>query len=346
MSEYGPLGGQGWQDPAQPPQQPQYGQPQYGQPEYQQPHYTQPDYSQPQYGQPAYGEPQYQQQPQYGQQPGYGYGTPPPQPPAKGNKGLLYGVIALVVAAALGVGGYFLFAGDDSSGGGSSPKAAVQALLDAGKTGDVTAANKVLCKADLALGSQVTDQLQSSGRVKSYTIGKVQTSGNSGTVEATVVTTDGSAAQPFPFPVVKEDGGWKVCVSNALRNLPSNIPSSVSVPSTSAIVAPPISNAPSIPPVSGVNCASVSGVAAAPTAAFYVVAAQSGQTDLAQSCVFQNSVPVSTTQGLSGHTWQIDYGSLTSADGPFTFKDGSTSIVVTVTKESDGKFYVTKVSTG
>jgi hypothetical protein len=62
--------------------------------------------------------------------------------------------------------------------------------------------------------------------------------------------------------------------------------------------------------------------------------------------VFQNSVPKSTAQNLNGHTWTIDYTSLNSADGPFTFKDGSASIVVTVSKESDGRFYVTKVTGG
>ncbi|WP_020673495.1 DUF4333 domain-containing protein [Amycolatopsis nigrescens] len=113
--------------PGYPQQQPGYGQqPQYGQ----QPGYPQQPPQQPQYGQqPGYGQPQ---QPQYGQQPGGayppsgpqqqpGYGQQPgqfgppgyPQQPQPGGekksgKGLLIGVVALVVVlAALGVTGFW-----------------------------------------------------------------------------------------------------------------------------------------------------------------------------------------------------------------------------------------------
>jgi hypothetical protein len=74
--------------PAQPPQQPGYGQQQpYGQPAYgQQPYGQQPAYGQPAHGQPAYGQPTYGQA-AYGQpSPGY----PPPAGQSGGQPGQPY----------------------------------------------------------------------------------------------------------------------------------------------------------------------------------------------------------------------------------------------------------------
>jgi hypothetical protein len=81
----------------QPGQQPgSYGQPQYGQPA--------PQPTQPQYGQqPGYGAPQYGQQ-QYGQPQQYGYGPQYGQPQQKKSyKGLIIGLVGLLVAAGVAV---------------------------------------------------------------------------------------------------------------------------------------------------------------------------------------------------------------------------------------------------
>ncbi len=107
MSDHNGGGYPGGQDPNQgsPYQQPQ---PPYQQP---QPNYpTQPNYPPQGYQQPGGYYPPQEQQGIY-QQPGYeqGYGAPPPPPPApvRRGRGPLPFVIAVLVIALLGVGGYF-----------------------------------------------------------------------------------------------------------------------------------------------------------------------------------------------------------------------------------------------
>ncbi|MGH4028282.1 hypothetical protein ACQB60_05010 [Actinomycetota bacterium Odt1-20B] len=116
----GPYGGQQPQQPGPYGQQPQapYGQPPqapYGQP----PQTPPPGYGYPQQGQPG-GYSQPQQPGPYGQQPQAPYGQVPPPPPGGGGgkkTGLVIGAVVLV--AALGVGGYFVFGKDDGGGNGS-----------------------------------------------------------------------------------------------------------------------------------------------------------------------------------------------------------------------------------
>jgi hypothetical protein len=353
----------------QPPQygQPQYGQPDYGQqpPPYGQPQPGQPQYGQPQYGQPQYGQPDYSQQPQYSQygQPQYGQ-----QPQFAGGapgggrkKGLIYGIGAIVVAAVvvlvLALAGVF-----SSSASASTPTAAVKKLLDAGKTGDVTAAKKVLCKADIADGT-AGDISKTSSRVKSYSIGSVKQSGDKATVTATVTSTDTDGPETEPVPVIKEDGSWKVCFSSgsavASGGGPVTVPS-IGVSSGPIVVAP--SDLPSVPTAlpSGLGIPSVGSIPSVPslgnycasssdaltTAETYVGAIEIGSAQLAQGCVYKDTVSSSTTTALSkGH----DYYSLasdSSASGPdFDFMSitGTKHIHLTVTKESDGKYYVTSV---
>ncbi len=341
--------------------QPQYGQqpgqPQYGQPEYgQQP--GQPQYGQPEYGQPAYGQP--------GGPPAYGGGGgEPPQYPGyapgtgggggRSRKGTWISILVGLLVAA-GVGAYFLFSGSDA--GASSPKAAVQKLLDAGKNNDVGAAKKVLCQQDIALGTITS--LQSRGRVKSYSIGKVSQSGNQATVTATIVTTDSSQPQTSALPVVKEGGKWKVCVSQALNNLPSNLSSltaappspggSISIPNpVPSIDLPsigiPSASLPSLGTSLGSFCASTAS--AFTTAETYIGAIEIGSADLAQGCVWQNSVPASTAQAIAA-THKYFAPTNGSSSGPvFEFRstDGTKKVEITVTKEPDSKYYVTKVET-
>jgi hypothetical protein len=369
MTDWGqpPQGGQGWQDPSE--QQP-YGQPGYDpygqQPPYQQPYeqqpyeqqpYEQQPYEQQPYGQQGYDpygqqgyDPYGQQQayppeqqyagygqPPYGLPPQYGYGAPPAGPAGGGHKGL-YIALGVILAAGLGAGGYFAFAGNDSgSSGGSSPRAAVSALLDAGKTNDVQAAKKVLCQADLALGSKVTDQLGKGGRVTSYTIDKVETSGNSGTVTVTVKSTDDPKGDTGPLPVVREGSDWKVCISKLLDELPSSLPSSISAPPTSISV-PPVS--PSIPDVGSI-CTTSSSLPSVPATA-YVLLASEGHADIAQSCVYHDSVPRSVAESLNGKQLQPDYSSL-AGTGPYLYKGTGITVTISVTKEPDGHYYVTSV---
>jgi hypothetical protein len=343
-------------EPPPPYGQPQYGQPPpYGQPQYgDQPKYgQQPPYGQPQYGQqPPYGQPQYGDQPQYAQPPPYGqppdYGQQPPYGPAGGypagagggggHKAQWIAVLVAILAAA-GVGAYFLFSG--SSASASTPKEALTKLFEAGKTSDVEAAKKVLCAADIRAG--LVDQLQAGGRVTAYTIGKVtNVDSDHATVSATVTTTLTKSPFPQTVPVVKEGGKWKVCYpASGVASTPTALPSSPSTEVPSVI--PSITSIPSLPAGAVNPCQYASSASTAAT--IYVGLAEIGQDATAQACVYQNSVPASVTASLhaSGTSLYAPNGSSTGPTFEFNSVDGKSKVEVTVTKQSDGKYWVTKV---
>jgi hypothetical protein len=345
----------------QPPTQPQYGQPptqppnqpQYGQPEYGQPQYGQPQYGQPQYGQPQYGTGQY---PAAGDTAQYG-AVPPQYPPTGGypvagppgggsgsgpNKGLLAGIGALLVAAI--VVAILLLTGVFSSSASAKPEDAVKKLLDAGKTGDISTAKSVLCAADNSLG--ITNDL-AKDRIKSYTIGKVtKKSANEATVTTTVVTTQNSTPDTEAVPVVKEGGKWKVCVSR-LGATPSSAPGSVTAPpsapasdfpsaSAPSVSIPAVSNIPST--LNGINpCNYATSLGDA--AEIYVAAAETGQLDLAQSCVSGSSVPRSVTESIKAKSTSDYYDPTPTVNGNvahFKSISGSHTIDVTVEKAATG----------
>ena len=370
------MSGPQWGQPGPPeqpgqPGQPQYGQPgQYGQPEYGQPQYGQPQYGQPgqygqpQYGQPQYGQPQEPQYGQYGQQPQYGqYGQPTPPGRSGRTKGLLYGGGAVVVA---GVVVLVLFltgvlGGDDDGGGASTPAAAARALLDAAKSNDVPAARSALCRADQALAA-TSLTLTNGGRITSYTIGRTTQQGPDKAKVAVTATVTGRAPDTESLPTIKEDGHWKVCLSSggglSAGTLPTGVLSGGPLPSGL-----PTSDLPGLPsglPTDGLGGGSAGGPSA-PTAAniciqldsasrvagFYLNLAQLGSVSSAQQCVYQDTVPESTTAGIRkpGVFYLPVAGS--STDGPFTFRSttGNATVTVTVAKESDGHYYVVKVAT-
>jgi hypothetical protein len=273
---------------------------------------------------------------------------------------LIGGLIALL--AALGVGAYFLFAG--SSAGASTPKEVANKLMQAGQRQDFAAARKLLCAQDNRLN--MAHDLNANGRVKSYTIGTVtQASSTRATVIVTVTTIGDSTPQTTPLPVVKESGAWKVCVSDLLGgptvgnssvpSLPS--PSITSVPSASnfpSISGPSINlpsiNIPSLPSnlptdLAGLNPCSLTGNTAEQYATTYVGMAEIGYTSYAQACVFQNSVPRAVTAALKASSTSGYYSPAGGSGSTFQFTsiDGSSHLAVTVSRESDGKLYVTKV---
>ncbi|MDT4978522.1 MAG: hypothetical protein QOG07_401 [Pseudonocardiales bacterium] len=373
---YGEPGGGGQQPqyPTQPfPQQPQYpGQPGYGQqpPQPEQPQYPgQPGYGQqpPQPQQPQYpGQPGYGQPPQYPGQPGYG-APPPGYPPpgyggpggptgpggpgdlaagSSGNRKGVYAAIGVAVAAAAAVAAYFIFAGGSASA--STPRAAVKKLLDAGTKNDVNAAKKVLCKADLALG--VATKLGSDGKLTSYTIGKQSTKNGITTFEVTVSTAKTPTPEKAEFPVVKEDGKWRVCLSTLLSNLPSGVPSGLpsglptgptdsGFPSASGV--PSSSGLPTDLP-GGLNICQGSTDALSAAEA-YIGAAEVGLTQFAQGCVYQNSVPLSVTTSLNGKLYAPTTPGPAGSDFVFKSTDSTSTVTIKVTKESDGHFYITGV---
>jgi len=359
-----------WQNPD--PGQPTYPDPNYPQqPTYpqQQPSYPPPDYGPqpttplPEYGQPGYPQQGYPQQgyPQQGYPPygGPGGPTPPggPYPPAGpvgsgggGRKGLFIGGGVLV--ALLAVIAYFVFSGGSSSA--STPKAAVTTLLDAGKTLDVKKAKSVLCEASKNLSTYATPT--ATDQVTSYKVGAVtQTDANHATVSVTVTTSGQSTSQTESVPVKKEGGSWKVCPTDILSSLPSSLPSSIPsgllpsgipsglLPSGLLPSGIPSGLLPSGLPsgLGGLNiCASVGGNPLS-VATTYIEAAGTGLSDMAAPCIYHGSVPDSVTASLKGKLY-IPSGS-NGDTYDFGTADGKSKAAVTVTKESDGKYYVTNV---
>jgi hypothetical protein len=193
--------------------------------------------------------------------------------------------------------------------------------------------------------------------VKSYSIADVvQRDSTHATVSASI-TTDRPTPAAANFPVVKEDGKWKVCLTARPTSpgFPSTAPSasgtpsfpvglpSITVPSVSvpSINVPSI-NLPSLP--SGFSNPCGFATTAHTAAITYVGLAEIGQTDFAQGCVYKNSVAKSVTTSLkTSGSGMYSPGAEAGSKTEFTSIDGSSTIEVTATKESDGKFYITKV---
>ena len=231
--------------------EPLYGEPQYGEPTspfapFGPPGDTQ-RYPQPSYNQPPYGQQYTQPYPHAGYGPPGSSGAPPqytaPPPGERRNKALLWGIVAVVVAAGLGIGGFFLFAGNAKSG---------------------------------------------------------------------------SAAPATVAPSVV---------------LPT--PPSISVPSISV---PSLS----LPAIPAFNVCS-GATSAEQAALLYVSAAELGQVDLAQACVYHDQVSRSVTESI--HTGGALYSVAGQTGSTVRFRnvDGSSSLSVTVTRESDGNYWITAV---
>lgn len=360
--ELGPQPDYGQPPPYVPP--PPYGEqpppfvppPLYGeQPSHYGPPYGQP----PPYGEqaPQYGQPYGQQPPAYGQQygeqpPRYGLSPYPEAAPANtggpGRRTGLWASIIVAVLVAAGVGAYFLFSSSDANASG--PKRAVQKLLEAGKTGDLAAARTVLCQSDIADG--MLTQLGRSSRVTSYSIGSVRQVDPTHAVVDVRVTTAGGRPTTPQFPVVKEGGDWKVCLTgaspsggNSVGALPSGAPASL--PAGLPTLSAPSLNLPSIqvPSIPAFSNPCGFATAARSAAITYVGLAEIGQTDFAQGCVYKNSVPKSVTNGLktSGSGLYSPTPGGSGATTQFKSIDGSSTLEVTATKEGDGKFHITKV---
>jgi hypothetical protein len=194
-------------------------------------------------------------------------------------------------------------------------------------------------------------QLTRNGKVKSYSIGRVtQLDSTHATVGVTVATDQGAPATA-PFPVVKEGGKWKVCLSGAAlpgSSGPSDFPTgslsgSASAPSGAPSISVPPISLPSIPGGFSNPCGFATTARSA--AITYVGLAEIGQTDFAQSCVYHDAVSKAVTASIKTSGSGL-YSPSSAAGGSTTeFKsiDGSSTLEVTATKEPDGKFYVSKV---
>jgi hypothetical protein len=220
-------------------------------------------------------------------------------------------------------------------------------LMEAGKKSDVNAARKVLCKSDLARG--IAAELSRSGRILTYTIGSTAKHNGITTVRLTSSSTRSPARSQQDVPVVKEGKSWKVCFTQAVSaTVPGGASSATSGPPTDMPTdtgAPSDTGLPSGLP-SGINVCAAAADALA-TAEAYVGSAEIGLAEFAQSCVYQNSVPLSVTKSLDG-TLFIPPTSTDRNAGEFAFTpvSGGSATKVKVTKEPDGHYYVTGVETG
>jgi hypothetical protein len=152
-------------------------------------------------------------------------------------------------------------------------------------------------------------------------------------VHASVTTTE-KTSPDAKIATIQENGTWKVCLSKSLGDSGmggSTPPSSVTQP----------------PPSSSSNTSSACDSpiqSAFGVADWYMIKIEHDEASDAQNCVWNNSVPESVAQQLSGKDFTPDYSS-GGETGPFVFNasDG-TKVTVSVTKESDGNYYVTDVA--
>jgi hypothetical protein len=89
-------------------------------------------------------------------------------------------------------------------------------------------------------------------------------------------------------------------------------------------------------------CTAVADVPYVPATA-YVLLAMQGSVDIAQTCVYRDDVPRAVTESLSGKDLAPDAGSL-GGNGPFRYTGPGVVVTVTVTREADGRYYVTHVT--
>jgi hypothetical protein len=326
--------------------------------------YPAPGYQQPGYAAPPtapYSGGQYPAGQPYG--PGYpaaSYGAPPPVGPPgysapggsapKRRKGLLI-ASGVVVAAIIVIAVLALVVNHTSSKASSTPADAAKALLSAAKSGNKSAVLNALCAQDRSLIGTVGDNpFLGSDQVSSYQVGAVsQTDPTHATVKVTVSTNADPTSDSEDIPVEKDGGGWKACFTSAIfgggsgSGLPTSLPSGLlptGLPSgllPTALPSGALSNLPS-----SINAICASQSSSIVVAVAYVGLAETGATTAAQSCVYKDSVPIATTQKLSGQTL------LPSAFGTdsVTFNGSGSTVTVKVTKESDGNSYVTGVTIG
>jgi hypothetical protein len=246
----------------------------------------------------------------------------------------------VVLLAALAVGGYFVFHSDSASA--SDPREPVRKLLDAGKTGDVSAAKQVLCARDTSAAAM--DALRAAGNIKTYTInGARQIDRTHAVVDVTITTTLLTTPTSLPFPAVKEGGTWKACPDLSEESGGGSGSGTLSPPTITASI-PPVSIGPPLPGVGDLNPCEFA-TTAQDAATIYVGAAETGQTDVAQACVFRSSVPRSVTASLTASAGPAFFVPSGSHGSTYTFDsvDGQHHLAVTVTKEPDGHLYITNV---
>jgi len=258
-------------------------------------------------------------------------GGPAGGPPPRNNKPWLVGgaiaaAAALILVFVAAAGG----SGDDDNGGGgggggSGPKQALEKLLKASQDQDLDAAKSALCREDLS--GDMMDTLVDV-KVVSYTIGSVEEKDGYSIVNASVRTEDDEDESDGKVPVVQEDGTWKVCFSKALEDLED-----LDIPTTDTT-----DFSTDVTTTSG--CDADQNTASEVADRYVSVAAYSIPD--AQLCVYGASVPSSTTEEFGDKYFFYDHS---NGDGTYVYTNSDDqTLTVTVTMESDGRYWVTDAS--
>jgi hypothetical protein len=196
-------------------------------------------------------------------------------------------------------------------------------LLKASQDQDLDAAKAALCREDL--GNGMMDSLESV-EVVSYDIGTVEEKDGYSIVNATVRTTDDESSPDGKVPVVKEDGTWKVCFSRGIGDL--HVPTTTDPTDTSG--------------GSGDDGTCLADQGTALEVADRYVSVATYSVEDAQACVYAGSVPASVAEGFAQDFFFYDHS---NGDGTFVYtNDEDQELTVTVTQESDGKYWVTDAS--
>jgi hypothetical protein len=146
-----------------------------------------------------------------------------PTPKGGGSSGVKI-LIGVVVLAVLGAGAFFVLGGDDDkAGGGGSPVAAVNGFFQAAIAGDCEKAIGFVTDATWSEGGTKTreealQECASDGVDAEFNDASVEDvklvseQGTTATVSASL--TSGGETVPVTFPMVKEDGSWKIDFPN------------------------------------------------------------------------------------------------------------------------------------
>lgn len=350
----------GWNQPPGYGQQPgeQYGQPPYyGQPGYGEQYGQQPSYGQPgspdPYGPPHDGQYGGNQYPPGGPYAPDQYGQPQFDPYSgdaavgngKSQKPLFIGLGAVVVAGlvvlVLALTG--VFSASSGTKTASGPKQAVERVLLASKNQNLGDVKANVCSKDQS--DSLLASVVGADRPVAYTVGAVKDeNSNSATVEAKVTTS--SKTSTTELPVVKENGQWKVCLTNLVSPPGSPTSAADTSPPPEPSSAAPSTTLP--PPLGGGTTSLCTATADAnSTARLFVSAVTLGDLGLAQGCVYHGVVSSAQLTALFGSLKKYDPSVVAGQPGPrYSVKSvvGSTTLRFTVTREPDGHYYVTSAT--
>ncbi|GAB2467131.1 nuclear transport factor 2 family protein [Jatrophihabitans fulvus] len=282
--------------------------------------------------------------PQY---PGDSFTVPPrsPQPPARGNRGVVIGALSSVILAGLvvivlAVAG--VFSGSDTPAA-AQPRDVVNSLLEASQRQDLDAVKQVVCRRDLS-DPDIEDVVSDDGHATRFTIGKVTDLGGD-RAEVEVSITSSTGTDSAKLPVVKENGAWKVCLSE-IDTKPTDFPSEpTGSDSGSSTPSTPSSPGTTSSGTSGFSCASDKD--AQSTARLFISYITLGNASSAYGCVYPGTVSESDVQALTGDGKLYSPSLPSSATGPdFSVEssDGQHTLRFRVERRSDGRYYVTSAS--